>query len=168
MTDQPKKTIASLASEGGDSSKSPMAQALDRAAAKSRERVRETKPRLSERYSGPVHMVRPAEKPEPISMRLDTMRQWSDEKLKMVLTREVGMTDRELDAGAREAIVLELLERQAMRSEQKQAWPIWLGVALAAIAAVASILALPQVQRHVSPEQQAAPVVQTPPTPQPQ
>lgn len=106
--------------------------------------------------------------PPEASIRMETMLEWSEEKLSKVLTSEISHPGVPLSAGAREAITLEILRRRAERSESKQKLGQLVAIVLSAIAAVASVLALPQVQKHVFPEPTAFPAAQTLPTPPPQ
>lgn len=126
MEEKPKKTIASLGS---------IADSIRRSSGPQK------------KYTEPERVIEiqrpyfPPAAPKPISIRLDNLRRLDEDALMKLLTKEVGDDKRPLDDGTKMAITMELMRRQAKRTERPAWWKdpyFWIAAAGALFAGIAA------------------------------
>lgn len=150
--DQPKRSIQSLASDDKAKPELSIREAILKATAAA-EASQAKAPRSHQRPTdlnsflpppiNPFERVR-EDKPQVYSLRLERIKQLPDEELMRYLTREQVPGDGVLDEGAKMAITMELMARQAKQFERPKWWAdiyFWVAAAGVVVASIGVVFA---------------------------
>lgn len=122
MDEKPKKSLRTLGQhQPADSPRPSIVSGIKKAAMAQSEATRQAPPPGPHLpHQGFAPLAPP--KPQTYSLRVERIRQLSDEQLMQYLTRESVPSDGVMDEGAKMAITMELMRRQSKRLEPAAWW----------------------------------------------